>query len=134
MGEDWDVFERDCRAALLGEGPPGLVDDVDSDMEEDGPPALTDSESDASDDVVDGRTVSILQTAAEIEREFAPQKQSARIGKRKYTFKKRNPKVQKAVVRETSTQPSKAATEADKDGVRLNAVAKNAAPAFNRST
>ena len=96
---------------------PAAVDEIDSDWEESGPPPLTDSDSDESDH--EKEQVPTGKTRDAIEQEFAVPLEATRSGRRKYTFKKRAPKVAVAAKRDTSTQTGKAAAEAAKHGAAI---------------
>ena len=101
---------------------PEAVDDVDSDASDDddgvGPPPLA-PDSDSGESALESEMMPATKTASEIEGEFAVPEEVARAARRKYTFKKRTPKVAMAIKRNTSTQATKASSEAAKDVVLI---------------
>jgi hypothetical protein len=74
-------------------------------------PDLTDQDSDNGLDT----PKTYRKTLVEIESEFTAPVQDPSLGKRKYTFKKRKPRVQAVPKRDVSTQPDNAFEEAGKD-------------------
>ena len=96
---------------------PAAVDDIDSDWEDSGPPALTDSDTDGSEH--EKEQLPAGKSTDDIECEFAVPLESKQSGRRKYTFTKRVRKGLVTVRRGTSTQAGKAASEAAKHGAAI---------------